>query len=110
MKTALQLFVPATILLFSASLVEGQVQMSAGTYIQSFDSLSTNGTSNPWTDNSTLLGWYGQQQNVGAPPITIYRAESGTGNAGALYSFGAAAATERALGSIASSTSGNIAF
>lgn len=64
-------------------------------YTQNFDSLSSSGTSNSWTDDSTIAGWYSTQ--------TTYRASSGTSTAGALYSFGTDA-SDRALGSIASGT------
>ncbi len=89
-----------------------QILMSGGNYTQDFDSLATGGTSNPWENNATLPGWYASK-SAGDPTITTYRAESGTSNAGALYSFGAAGVsnlTERALGSISSATPGTIAF
>jgi hypothetical protein len=92
--------------------VSAQILISAGTYAQNFDSLATSGTSNPWTDNSTLPGWYASK-SVAPSAITTYRAESGTANTGALYSFGVAGvsnATDRALGSTSSGTPGTIAF
>lgn len=83
--------------------------MSGGTYAQNFDSLATNGTANSWADNSTLPGWYASK-SVAPNAIATYRADDGSGNAGALYSFGSSAATNRALGSIASGTPGNFAY
>lgn len=89
-----------------------QIPMSAGSYTQNFDSLATSGTSNPWTDNVTLSGWYASKTANGVT-ISVYRGETGSGNAGALYSFGVAGIsniTNRALGSVASATPGNLAF
>ncbi len=56
---------------------------------QNFDTLATTGTTNPWTDDTTLVGWYSQFSLQAANP-TVYRGESGGGNAGALYSYGVA--------------------
>ncbi len=87
--------------------------MSGGTYSQNFNSLAnSSGTTNAWTDNSTLPGWYASKTN-GGTLVTTYRADSGTNNAGAIYSFGtndANGITDRALGSIASGTPGALAY
>ena len=64
------------------------------TYTQDFNSLASSGTSNVWTDNTTLPGWLSNR--------TVYQAGTGSNNAGSLYSFGSASSTERALGSVAS--------
>lgn len=89
-----------------------QILLSSGTYAQNFDVLATSGTANAWTDNTTLTGWYAAKTANGTT-ITAYRGDSGASNAGALYSFGVAGIsnlTDRALGSIASATPGNLAF
>lgn len=86
----------------------GQISVSSGDYHQGFNNLATNGTANAWTENSTLPGWYASRVIGGA--WSIYRGETGASNAGALDSFGSAASTDRALGSTASGTPGNIAF
>jgi hypothetical protein len=65
-------------------------------YSENFNSLESSGTSNTWTDNSTIPGWYSNRIE--------YRASTGSSTTGALYSFGAASSSERALGSVASST------
>ena len=91
------------------SSVRAQIAMSSGSYAQDFNSLAPGGTSNPWTDNSTLPGWYASRTS-GGPAVTTYRAESGTSTAGALCSFGSTASSERALGSVASGTPGNFAY
>ena len=85
------------------------ISLSAGTHVQNFDALATNGTANPWRDNSTLLGWYAAK-SVAPTNITTYRASDGSDTAGALYSFGASASTERALGSIGSGSVGTISY
>lgn len=73
---------------------------------QNFDTLANSGTPT-WTDNSTLIGWYSQFELVPGNPTT-YLVSDGTTNTGAIYSFGAVAATERAFGSISSGTPGMI--
>ena len=84
---------------------------SLGTPItQNFDSLLTSGTANPWADDSTLPGWYAQFSVTPTNPTT-YRADTGTSNTGAIYSYGVAGTnpvTERAFGSVASGTPGDI--
>jgi len=87
---------------FAFQFSKSQVVITATgtTYTQDFNSLAQSGTSNIWTDNSTILGWYSTQ--------TSYRAESGGGNTGALYSYGASASpgdvTDRALGLLSNSS------
>jgi uncharacterized delta-60 repeat protein/uncharacterized repeat protein (TIGR01451 family) len=79
---------------------------------QNFDSLATSGTANTWTDGTTLPGWYAQFTVTPSNPTT-YRASTGTDTTGAIYSFGVAgtnAVTERAFGSIASGTPGDIYY
>jgi endonuclease/exonuclease/phosphatase family metal-dependent hydrolase len=95
--------------IFPANFLRAQIPMSGGTYSQNFDSLANSGTANTWTDNSTLPGWYASK-TAGGTTVTVYRGDDGTSLAGALYSFGSSSSTERALGSIASGTPGNLAY
>ncbi len=79
----------------NASLIYGTV---GGTANQDFNGLANTGTPT-WADNVTLAGWYSNR--------TAYVPGTGTGTAGALYSFGSttssgAPSTERALGGVAS--------
>jgi uncharacterized protein len=77
---------------------------------QNFDTLATSGTTNPWSDDTTLTGWYSQFELNAANP-TVYIANSGGTNNGAIYSFGVAGTnplTERAFGSASSGTPGTI--
>ena len=92
-------------------MVLGAVVLSSGTgtYTQTFDSLLNTGTANAWADDSTITGWYAAKSVV-PTPVTTYRAETGSGTTGALYSFGSAASSDRALGTLASGTPGNFAF
>jgi len=74
---------------------------------QSFDTLATAGTTNPWTDNSVIVGWYATQT---AGTLINYRAGDGSSNTGAIYSFGTGTNVERALGSAASGTPANLIY
>ena len=74
----------------------------SSSYSQDFNTLATSGTTNAWTDDSTISGWYSTR--------TVYIANAGTTTNGALYSFGTGTATERALGSIASGSTGTIRY
>lgn len=72
---------------------------------ENFDSLASAGTNIVWTDNTTIPGWYATR--------TTYNSGTGSSNAGALYSFGVAGtnpASDRALGSIGSGSTGTIFF
>jgi uncharacterized protein len=74
---------------------------------ENFDSLAAAGTSNAWSDNSTIGGLYAQFGAVPTNP-TIYIADAGTSNAGGIHSYGTAA--ERAFGSVGSNTTGDIFY
>ena len=86
-----------------------QILMSGGAYSQSFNSLANSGSINRWTDNSTLPGWYGAR-SVLPNAVTNYIANAGSLTTGSLYSYGATASANRALGVLVSGTPGNIAF
>jgi hypothetical protein len=83
----------------TASCVSGLPPMTQ-TYTQDFNSLASTPTSTniTWTDNSTIANWYTNR--------TLYRASTGTDGTGSVYSFGTN--SDRALGSIASGTTGTI--
>lgn len=70
------------------------------TYSQSFDSLSGTGTTQPWSNNSTLPGWVLVTQ-AGAAASTL-RVGNGSANAGGFYSFGSTGSSDRALGALGS--------
>jgi hypothetical protein len=71
-------------------------------YTQDFNTLANSPTSTniTWTDNSTIPNWYTNR--------TMYRVSTGTDNTGSVYSFGSASAADRALGSVASGSTGTI--
>ncbi|TRV27898.1 MAG: hypothetical protein EWV88_04065, partial [Microcystis wesenbergii Mw_MB_S_20031200_S109D] len=76
-----------------------QVTMSStGSHTQNFNSLTTSTTASTWTDNSTIANWYSQRTGTG----TTIQADTGSGTGGTLYSYGANADSDRALGSIGS--------
>jgi len=85
------------------------LSISSGTYTQNFNSLENKGQPAEWRDNFTLLGWYAAQT---LPPtnITTYRVSSGSDSTGGLYSFGDPSDSDRALGSIPSDPTGDIAY
>jgi T5SS/PEP-CTERM-associated repeat protein len=86
------------------------IPISAGSYAQDFNTLSGDGfSSNPWSNATTLPGWYASQS---ASPFDIgnYHSNNGGDTTGALYSYGAASSGERALGSLSSGTVGTIGF
>jgi predicted extracellular nuclease len=65
---------------------------------QDFDSLATGGTANALA----LPGWQLTETGGGARDNELYAAGTGSDNAGDTYSYGAAGATERALGALRS--------
>lgn len=78
-------------------------------YTNTFNSLANSGTPT-WTDNTTMTGWYAARASGGSNvPYTAYTPGTGSSATGGLYSFGSAASTDRALGSIAD-TVGNTAY
>lgn len=96
-------------LLALAPAAQAQISITAPgfVYSQSFDSLSNTGTANAWTNDLTLPGW-SLFSSAGVAAST-FRADAGTSNAGAIYSYGSTGSTERAFGSVASGTfAGNI--
>jgi uncharacterized protein len=98
-----------------ASNAQAQVSIaSLGSPVtQNFDSLASTGAANAWTDNSTLPGWYATFNGGTGAFGNVYRADTGSNNAGALYSYGIAgtnAVADRALGSLSSGTPGTIYY
>ena len=69
-------------------------------YTQDFDTLANTGT----TNNLTINGWYLNETGSSGSNNGQYAAGTGSGTAGDVYSFGAAASTERAFGTLFSGT------
>ena len=73
-----------------------------GAYSQAFDSLANTGTSVAWANGTTLEGWYLFQQAASGTAVATYAAGTGSSATGSFYSFGAATASDRALGGLGS--------
>ncbi len=69
---------------------------------QNFDTLSN--TAGSTTNNLTITGWFMTETGGGARDNEQYAVDTGASTTGDTYSFGAAAATERALGGLRSGT------
>jgi hypothetical protein len=65
---------------------------------QSFDTLSN--TAGSTTNNLTLTGWFMTETGGGARDNEQYAVDTGASNTGDTFSYGAAASTDRALGSL----------
>ena len=77
----------------------GQIELSGigKTYFQDFDSLASSGTS-----SFVPLGWVFAESGTNAN--TTYTAGTGSGTTGDTYSFGSSGSTERAFGTLRSSS------
>lgn len=78
--------------------------MFTGEYSQNFDSLqkTPENSLSPWGNNATIEGWYSNREN--------YLVNKGTGVTASLYSFGQPNDGDRALGSVASGSTGEIRY
>lgn len=99
MKSAL-LAASALLALLPAAQAQVSITAPSFVYLQNFDTLPVTGATNAWMNESTLAGW-SLFSNTGVA-VTNLRADTGSSNTGAMYSYGAANATERALGAVAS--------
>jgi hypothetical protein len=101
-------FLVAAVALAAAASAQAAVSVSsvAFNYSQSFDTLASTG-STAFVNDTTLVGW-----SLFRAAGTSLAATAGTGssNAGGFYSFGAAGSTERALGSVASGSTGTMNY
>jgi len=73
-----------------------------GTYTQDFDGLDRTGTDIPWTNHSTIPGWYLFRQPAPGTALTVYSADNGSSVTGSFYSYGATGNSDRALGGLGS--------
>ena len=87
----------------------GQVVITKGgtPYLQDFNTLASTGTSNTWSGNVTLEGWY---VTLGSSSIATYLTDNGNSSSSNVYSYGSTGSTERAFGVIANSTSSTTRF
>ncbi len=106
-------FLPLLLLsLAFASSARPQASYTGGSYTQNFDTLPSSGTfaytgAGPFAldaapvSASGLAGWsFAKYAGTGAN--AIFQVNPGSGNSGAVYSYGAASAADRALGSLGS--------
>lgn len=91
------------ILALLSQFVHAQTSVSTiGTpVIQNFNALSSSG-SQPWTNNTTLQGWYA---NIANANPTAYTANDGSATTSGLYALGTTGSADRAIGVV---PSGNI--
>ncbi len=94
----------SSLLLLSVARLCGQVSITTLgiPYNQNFNMLASSGSSNSWTNNSTIPGWYLFRQPAPGTALTSYAASNGSSMTGSMYSFGATSDPERALGALAS--------
>lgn len=71
-------------------------------YSQNFDTLSN--TAGSTTNNLTITGWFLTESGGGARDNEQYAVDNGGSNTGDTFSYGAAGATDRALGGLQSGT------
>ncbi len=71
-------------------------------YTQNFDTLSN--TAGSTTNNLTITGWFMTETGGGARDNEQYAVDTGASTTGDTYSYGATAATDRALGGLQSGT------
>lgn len=79
-----------------------QLTMPGAVYTQNFDVLSN--TAGSTTNNLTIPGWYLTESGGGARDNEQYAVDTGGSTTGDIYSYGAAASTDRALGDLQSGT------
>jgi hypothetical protein len=108
-RNVMKTTISALVLLFVNQFAHAQIAVNqlTDTLTENFNSLAETGTQNTWTQNTTLQGWYAYRA-ANQLPVTLYRADDGSANSGGLYSYGVDA--DRALGSLASGSTGTMVF
>lgn len=97
------LALPASALLPASSAAQCVSLTTSGVAsTQNFDTLSN--TAGSTTNNLTLTGWFLTESGGGARDNEQYAVDTGGSNTGDMYSYGAAGATDRALGGLQSGT------
>ncbi len=93
------LLATAALLVAVSSHAAVSIPAPTAVYANTFDNLASAGASNAWANNSTMSGW-SLFNGVGGA-IATYAAGTGSGTAGAFYSFGSTAG-DRAFGGVGS--------
>ncbi|MEZ4838952.1 T9SS type A sorting domain-containing protein [Flavobacterium sp.] len=98
------------VFMFFVHFAFAQVNMTAtGSYTQNFNSLSQSGSSNSFSNNTTISSWYIQRENSNANPNS-YAADNGGSSSGRFYSYGSNGSSERALGILNSGSTDDAAI
>lgn len=95
----------AAFILFQSSVARAQcvsLTTVGSAYTQNFDMLSN--VAGSTTNNLTIPGWFMTETGGGARDNEQYAVDTGGSNTGDTYSYGAAAATDRALGGLRAGT------
>lgn len=101
----------AAVAVFSSVAGAATVTNAAATVTQNFNSLASTGTANSFATwaSGTGQAWEATS-GLASPAVGQYIASNGGTTQGSLYSFGATNGEDRALGSIASGTSGTLYY
>lgn len=78
-------------------MARAQVSFTGPDYTQDFNTLAASGGVKPWSNNTTLPGWFLYDRNAVA--LTTYNTNNANG--AAFISFGAGSSSDRALGAVA---------
>jgi predicted extracellular nuclease len=73
-----------------------------GSYSENFDTLATSGTSNTWSNDTTIPGWSLFRQPSPGTAIETYIGNNGTSTTGSFYSYGTTGSSDRSLGGLGS--------
>lgn len=98
----LLIFSLVTVVSFLCSNAQSISLTSGSSYSQNFDALSN--TAGSTTNSLSVTGWYMTETGGGARDNEQYAVDNGASTTGDSYSYGAAAATDRALGGLRSGT------
>lgn len=79
-----------SLLWLHAFCLSGQISITSFgiPYNQNFDVLASSGTNIPWSNNTTIPGWYLFRQPAPGTALTAYNASDGSSTTGSMYSFG----------------------
>ena len=102
MKTKLTILIAALGLATATGRAQITINALNSAYTQNFNGLiNVDGDSSTYVDNSTILGWYVNSEEMDSNSDE-YFAEDGSDNNAEVYSFGADMNTDRALGYVGS--------
>jgi hypothetical protein len=91
-----------TLFLLAGTCIGQTISLTGTLYSQDFNTLSN--TAGSTTNNLTITGWFITETGGGARDNEQYAVDNGASTTGDTYSYGTAAATDRALGGLRSGT------